>query len=65
MDRDSTSAGRAGETLIYIMRPEQTMPFDRRKLFVKTLNEDDHCAISDGRAVGGRHYRMENIPSAV
>jgi hypothetical protein len=42
----------AGETLIYIMRPEQTMPLDRRRLFVKTLNEDDHCAISDGRAVG-------------
>jgi hypothetical protein len=52
MDGDSTSPGRAGETPIYIMRPEQTMPLDRRRLFVKTLNEDDHCAISEGRAVG-------------
>src|SRR5262245_596245 len=40
------------ETLIQVIRPGQTMSLDWRRLFVKTLNEEAHCTISEARAVG-------------
>jgi hypothetical protein len=62
MDGDSTRAGRAGETPIYIIRPGQTMPLDWPWLFIKTLNEDDHRAISESRAVGGSSLPYGEYP---